>query len=114
MEANEASLALARLDINDENEIDTLRDAVQFLCQVANPLGKAVDFLKEDAEIMNKEYQFWLKDQKMHQDKLEDERRITEELLQDEVGELIELKEKIEYQQRRIFSIKGEGLLSRT
>ncbi|KAI5082699.1 hypothetical protein GOP47_0002442 [Adiantum capillus-veneris] len=110
METSDSTLALAKLNLGDENELNSLREIVHSLCQVANPLGKMIDFLKEDVETMNKEHQFWVKDLKVHQDQSDEERRVTEELLEDEAGELSELKEKIEYQQRRIFSLKGEIL----
>eukprot|EP00250_Pteridium_aquilinum_P033035 c5127_g1_i1 orf=68-409(+) len=111
MEKSNTTLALAMFSTGDE-EVKELREAVQSLCRVANPLGKAIDFLKEDAETMIKEQQFWIKDQKVHQDRLEEERRITEEMLQDEGGQLTELEEKIKYQQRRIFSLKGEVFMN--
>ena len=38
--------------------------------------------------------------------------RITKEMLEDEIGQRTELEEEIEYQQRRISSLKGEVMMS--
>ena len=37
--------------------------------------------------------------------------RITKEMLEDEIGQRTELEEEIEYQQRRISSLKGEVMM---
>ncbi len=36
-------------------EIDSLRSAIQTLCQSTNPLGKCMDFVTGDMETMNRE-----------------------------------------------------------
>ncbi|BBM99191.1 TRAF3-interacting protein 1 [Marchantia polymorpha subsp. ruderalis] len=67
-----------------KEEIRKLREAVQVLCQTVNPLGKSIDHLQEDTEIMIKEYQFWIKERDTYAVKVEEEKRITEEMLQAE------------------------------
>ncbi|CAM6088379.1 unnamed protein product [Calypogeia fissa] len=58
-----------------QEEIQKLKEAVQTLCQTASPLGKSMDYLQEDVETMSKEYNFWVKERDLYNNKLEEEKR---------------------------------------
>ena len=38
-----------------------MKKAIQVLCQSTNPLGKSIDFVTDDIDSMNKEYEHWKK-----------------------------------------------------
>jgi hypothetical protein len=42
-----------------ENDIEFMKKAIQVLCQSTNPLGKSIDFVTDDIDSMNKEYERW-------------------------------------------------------
>jgi TRAF3-interacting protein 1 len=42
-----------------QGQVDELRKQVQLLCQSVNPLGKCIDFVRDDMDSMNKELQRW-------------------------------------------------------
>ena len=44
-----------------EQDIEFMKKAIQVLCQSTNPLGKSIDFVTDDIESMNKEYEHWKK-----------------------------------------------------
>ncbi|KAL2651330.1 hypothetical protein R1flu_019458 [Riccia fluitans] len=93
-----------------KDEIQKLRDVVQSLCKIVNPLGKAIDHLQEDAEIMRKEYQFWIKERETYSVRVGEEKRVTEEMLQSEGDRVLELDEEIKQQNQRILSLKVQVL----
>jgi TRAF3-interacting protein 1 len=64
-----------------ENDIEFMKKAIQILCQSTNPLGKSIDFVTDDIDSMNKEYEHWRKESVNSQAKLEEQQRITEEVL---------------------------------
>jgi hypothetical protein len=45
-----------------EEDIEFMKKAIQVLCQSTNPLGKSIDFVTDDIESMNKEYEHWRKE----------------------------------------------------
>ena len=42
-----------------EQDIEFMKKAIQVLCQSTNPLGKSIDFVTDDIDSMNKEYEQW-------------------------------------------------------
>jgi TRAF3-interacting protein 1 len=44
---------------NYGNEVKTLRESIQRLCQFTNPLGKTMDYIQEDLVNMQKELEQW-------------------------------------------------------
>lgn len=64
-----------------ENDIEFMKKAIQILCQSTNPLGKSIDFVTDDIDSMNKEYEYWRRESFSCQAKLEEQQRITEEVL---------------------------------
>ena len=58
-----------------------MKKAIQILCQSTNPLGKSIDFVTDDIDSMSKEYEYWRKEASSCQSKLEEQQRITEEVI---------------------------------
>ncbi len=54
---------------------EQLREWVQKLCQSVNPLGKCVDFVHEDMDMMTRELSRWQKEFETQQERLEVEKR---------------------------------------
>jgi hypothetical protein len=42
-----------------EQDIEFMKKAIQVLCQSTNPLGKSIDFVTDDIDSMNKEFEHW-------------------------------------------------------
>jgi hypothetical protein len=64
-----------------EEDIEFMKKAIQVLCQSTNPLGKSIDFVTDDIESMNKEYEHWRKESHACQRDLEEQQKITEEVV---------------------------------
>ena len=89
-----------------ENDIEFMKKAIQVLCQSTNPLGKSIDFVTDDIDSMSKEYEHWRKESIACQSQLEEQQKITEEVIQPLQDQLAELEEKIREQQSKVNSIK--------
>lgn len=61
--------------------IDAVRNHIQKICQSVNPLGKCIDFVNEDLELMRLELEKWKQEQTIQQQKLDKEQRSTAESL---------------------------------
>lgn len=59
-----------------------MKKAIQVLCQSTNPLGKSIDFVTDDIDSMNKEYEHWIKESSSCQQQLHEQQKITEEVIQ--------------------------------
>lgn len=81
-----------------EEDIEFMKKAIQVLCQSTNPLGKSIDFVTDDIESMNKEYEHWRKESQACQRDLEEQQKITEEVVQPLQDQQAELEEKIREQ----------------
>ena len=60
-----------------QQEVDTLREAIQVLCRSANPLGKIMDYVQEDIDAMRKEKEIWKEENEKHEEALSEERVVT-------------------------------------
>lgn len=78
-----------------ENDIEFMKKAIQILCQSTNPLGKSIDFVTDDIDSMSKEYDYWRRESIACQSKLEEQQRITEEVVQPLQDQVAELEERI-------------------
>jgi TRAF3-interacting protein 1 len=58
-----------------------MKKAIQVLCQSTNPLGKSIDFVADDVDSMNKEYEHWRRESVNSQARLLEQQRITEEII---------------------------------
>ena len=66
----------------NETDIEFMKKAIQILCQSTNPLGKSIDFVTDDVDSMSKEYEHWRKEAIQCNQALEDQQKITEEVVQ--------------------------------
>jgi TRAF3-interacting protein 1 len=91
-----------------ENDIEFMKKAIQILCQSTNPLGKSIDFVTDDIDSMSKEYEYWRRESLQCQSRLEEQQKITEEVVQPLQDQLAETEEKIREQQAKINAIKSQ------
>ena len=77
-----------------KKQVNILRDCIQGLCRVANPLGKSLDYIQEDVDGMNKEYALWKQEYKKYKVEFEKEQEITrqEEMIVEEEMKLVHEK----------------------
>lgn len=90
-----------------EQDIEFMKKAIQVLCQSTNPLGKSIDFVTDDIDSMNKEYEHWKKESSSCQQQLQEQQKITEEVVKPLQDELAELEERIREQSSKVNSIKS-------
>ena len=91
-----------------ENDIEFMKKAIQILCQSTNPLGKSIDFVTDDIDSMSAEYEYWRKESLSCRSRLEEQQRITEEVVQPLQDQLADIEEKIKEQQSKINAIKSQ------
>jgi TRAF3-interacting protein 1 len=91
-----------------ENDIEFMKKAIQILCQSTNPLGKSIDFVTDDIDSMSKEYEYWRKESASCQSKLEEQQRITEEVIQPLQDSLADLEEKLKEMQSKVNATKSQ------
>ena len=65
------------------------------LCQSTNPLGKSIDFVTDDIDSMNKEYDHWRKESQSCSSQLVEQQKITEQVIQPLQDQLADLEERI-------------------
>lgn len=65
-----------------EKDILFMKNAIQVLCSSTNPLGRSIEFVTDDLDSMNKEFEFWRKESFSCQLRLKEEQKITEEVIQ--------------------------------
>jgi hypothetical protein len=82
------------------SQLDELRKQIQLLCQSVNPLGKCIDFVREDMDSMNKELQRWRTAHTEYTDQLEQERKATERIVEPLTQQLQDVELQIAEQQR--------------
>ena len=85
-----------------------MKKAIQVLCQSTNPLGKSIDFVSEDIDSMNKEYEHWRKEAMTCMSQLGEQQKITEEVIQPLQDQLAELEEKIKEQSQKVNSTRSQ------
>ena len=52
-------------------DIEEIKNLIQKLCQSTNPMGKALDYLQENIDSMNRESVFWTKECSKYQNLIE-------------------------------------------
>jgi TRAF3-interacting protein 1 len=83
-------------------DMDSLKTSIQTLCQSTNPLGKSMDFITDDIDSMAKEYEKWKLVQKQASVQVEEQRKLTEDSLQQLYDRLAEIEEQIREKQTKI------------
>jgi len=90
-----------------EQDIEFMKKAIQVLCQSTNPLGKSIDFVSDDIDSMNKEYDYWRKEANNCLTSLTEQQKITEDVIQPLQDQLADLEERIKEQSSKVNSIKS-------
>jgi len=85
-------------------EVDPIKlgEAIQSLCQAANPLGKSIDLVHQDIANMGKELDHWKQEYREASDAYAQQLKMTEDLLQPLYQKIAELDDKIAEQQAKI------------
>ena len=89
-------------------EVATLRDALQQLCQHANPLGKTMDYIQEDLDNMHKELEYWKSERRKRQLELDDLSKSSEDHLQPVVERQAKAKESVAEMLAKILAVKTQ------
>jgi TRAF3-interacting protein 1 len=90
--------------------IEVVRENIQKICQSVNPLGKCIDFVEEDLELMRLELDKWKQEQKLQRQKLEKEQKSTVESLIPLQKELQRIDNQIEEARQQIRGLRGNIL----
>lgn len=89
-------------------EIDKLRGTIQTLTRTTNPLGKLLDYVQEDVEMMQKELLDWRSQYRQLNEQLERERIETQEVVEPMKGTLKEIDNNIKAQLDKIRQAKAQ------
>lgn len=89
-------------------EVATLREALQQLCQHANPLGKTMDYIQEDLDSMHKELEYWKAERRKRQAELDDLSKTSEDHLQPVVERQAKAKESVAEMLAKITAVKSQ------
>lgn len=90
-----------------ESEITELRRSIQVLCQATNPLGKCMDHVHDDMEMMNKELEQWKAEYRRNVELMEEESKSTEESLQPLNMQLMEVDQQVEEMVKKINAVQA-------
>ncbi|XP_014597926.1 PREDICTED: TRAF3-interacting protein 1 [Polistes canadensis] len=88
-------------------EIDKLRGTIQMLTRTTNPLGKLLDYLQEDIEMMQKELHDWRNQYNQLNKQLEKEQIRTQEIIDPMDLTLKEIDNNIQDQLNKIYQAKA-------
>jgi len=91
---------------SSQNEVEVIQKLIQNVTQNINPLGKTIDYVDDDIEIMNKEREFWRKDFLSSKVKGQEEQANTEDHLQPLQNMLAEIEKLIQEKKCHIQSVK--------
>ncbi|KAK6098117.1 hypothetical protein MT418_002175 [Batrachochytrium dendrobatidis] len=88
-------------------DIGQLRESIQLLCQSTNPLGKTMDYMQEDVDSMNKEFDEWRLQSQSFKVIYEAEAKSTLDSLKPLELQLKTIEESIELQYEKIATVKA-------
>ncbi|XP_018047630.1 PREDICTED: TRAF3-interacting protein 1 [Atta colombica] len=89
-------------------EIDKLRGTIQTLTRTTNPLGKLLDYVQEDVEMMEKELLDWRNQYRQLNEQLEEEQKETEEMIEPMKETLKEIDSNMKIQLDKIRQVKAQ------
>jgi TRAF3-interacting protein 1 len=89
-------------------EVATLREALQQLCQHANPLGKTMDYIQEDLDNMHKELEHWKSERRKRQLEQDELSKSSEDHLQPVVERQAKAKESVAEMLAKITAVKSQ------
>ncbi|XP_046617376.1 TRAF3-interacting protein 1 isoform X1 [Neodiprion virginianus] len=88
-------------------EVDKLRSSIQTLTRATNPLGKLLDYLQEDVEMMQRELHEWRSQYNQLSEQLRQEQISTEEFIEPMKGTLKDIEGNIKVQLDKIRQVKA-------
>ncbi|XP_015593685.1 TRAF3-interacting protein 1 isoform X2 [Cephus cinctus] len=88
-------------------EVDKLRGAIQTLTRATNPLGKLLDYLQEDVEMMQRELQEWRSQYNRLSKELEKEQVETQESVEPMKKTLKDIEDLIKQELDKICQVKS-------
>ncbi|GAB1862952.1 TRAF3-interacting protein 1 [Camponotus japonicus] len=89
-------------------EIDKLRGTIQTLTRATNPLGKLLDYVQEDVEVMQKELLDWKNQYRQLNEQLEKEQKETQEMIEPMKETLKEIDGNMKMQLDKIRQVKAQ------
>ncbi|XP_014488037.1 PREDICTED: TRAF3-interacting protein 1 [Dinoponera quadriceps] len=89
-------------------EIDKLRGTIQTLTRTTNPLGKLLDYVQEDVEMMEKELLDWKSQYRQLSEQLEREQKETQEIIEPMKETLKEIDGNMKTQLDKICQVKSQ------
>lgn len=90
-----------------KDDVEILRAIIQQMTKTIAPLGKSMDFISEDIEVMAKEYENWRSRAQSAKSQLEEEYRKTDDILQPLHDKLAEIEGQIQEQVEKIHNTKS-------
>lgn len=90
-----------------KDDVENLRAIIQQMTKTIAPLGKSMDFISEDIEVMAKEYENWRSRSQSAKTQLEEEYRKTDDILQPLHDKLAEIEAQIQEQLEKIHNTKS-------
>jgi len=91
---------------SNESEVVVIQKLIQNVTQNVNPLGKAIDYVDDDIEVMNKEREFWRKDFLSSKVKGQEEQANPEDQIQPLQNMLAEIEKLIQEKKCYIQAVK--------
>lgn len=88
-------------------ELEALRDAIQRVCQATNPLGKSMEYVREDMDDMRLELAQWREEHRRRAEAMVSALRETEESLEPYLGRLREAEERCRDMEAKIVEVKA-------
>ena len=88
-------------------DLEAIKTHVQEITKNSNPIGKIIEFIGDDIDMMNKELQNWIKESKSYKERYDEEIKKSDETLLPLQNELLELEDSIRDEQMQIKSIKS-------
>ncbi|KAL0131848.1 hypothetical protein PUN28_003005 [Cardiocondyla obscurior] len=89
-------------------EIDKLRGTIQTLTRMTNPLGKLLDYVQEDVEMMEKELLDWRSQYRQLSEELEAEQKEMQEMVEPMKETLKEVESNMKIQLDKIYQVKAQ------
>ncbi|KAL3923388.1 MAG: hypothetical protein SGPRY_004233 [Prymnesium sp.] len=102
-----ASKSANAVKLPSKNEINSLRQTIQTLCQASNPLGRCLEYVQEDLDSMGKELETWRQLRRRRTNALAEEEATTASSLLNLNTELGKMEELIKDKQSRIRHAKA-------
>ncbi|KAJ9458618.1 hypothetical protein DIPPA_26826 [Diplonema papillatum] len=88
-------------------EVSKLKESLQALVKITNPLGKAFDFVQEDIDSMSKERTLWKRQGQEIKVQAQEAEHVTEEALQPLYSQIQDLEDAVSDQLNKIYTTRA-------